>query len=156
MKWETLPGAGANAGIVGKWLTTGDQRSYVFRLNNTAGTYTLQMACDANGVAGSATVISSDAWSPVADTWYHVAVVKQGATGYLMFIDGTQIGTTQTDTSTIPDFAGTLRIGIHTTGNYLNGWVDEFRTSKGIARWTGNFTPPTSPYGAVVPQVIWW
>ena len=25
--------------------------------------------------------------------------------------------------------------------------MDELRISKGIARWTGSFVPPTSPYG---------
>jgi hypothetical protein len=30
----------------------------------------------------------------------------------------------------------------------MNGWMDEIRVSKGIARWTTNFTPSTSPYGS--------
>lgn len=96
---------------------------------------------------GSDIILISNAWNPSTATWYHVAIVKQGVTGYKMFIDGTQIGSTQTDVSTIPDFAGALRIGIHTTASYLNGSVDEFRVSKGIARWTANFTPPTAAYG---------
>src|SRR3990167_8964163 len=28
-------------------------------------------------------------------------------------------------------------------GDYLNGWLDEVIISKGIARWTGDFTPST-------------
>ena len=28
----------------------------------------------------------------------------------------------------------------------FNGYIDEFRITKGIARWTENFTPDTSPY----------
>ena len=28
-----------------------------------------------------------------------------------------------------------------------NGWIDELRVSKGIARWTADFTPPTAAYG---------
>jgi hypothetical protein len=28
----------------------------------------------------------------------------------------------------------------------FNGWLDEIRISKGIARWTSNFTPPSAPY----------
>jgi hypothetical protein len=28
----------------------------------------------------------------------------------------------------------------------FNGWIDEIRISKGIARWTVNFTSPTQPY----------
>lgn len=28
----------------------------------------------------------------------------------------------------------------------MDGYIDEVRISKGIARWTSNFTPPSSPY----------
>lgn len=98
-------------------------------------------------------------WNPATATWYHVALVKNGTTGYLHFIDGTQSGLTTTDTSTIPDFSGNVWIGRHTdsigTSFDLDGWMDEFRISKGIARWTANFTPPTSPYTTFAPQVIW-
>lgn len=94
----------------------------------------------------------SNAWNPAGETWYHVAVVKQGATGYKMFVDGTQIGTTQTDTSLFPNFGAQLNIGVyrHDDGadRFLNGWLDEVRISKGVARWTGNFTPPTEEYSA--------
>lgn len=99
---------------------------------------------------GSSIVLPNNAWNPAATTWYHLALVKQGTVGYKMFIDGTQIGTTQTDTDVIPNFTGALRAGIYTTGSgssYLNGWLDEIRISKGIARWTSDFTPPVRQYG---------
>jgi hypothetical protein len=73
----------------------------------------------------------------------------------MMFIDGTQIGSTQSSTYAVNNYSGLLRIGIHTTGaHYINGWMDEIRISKGIARWTANFTPPTRAYGAFIPQII--
>jgi hypothetical protein len=100
---------------------------------------------------GAAIVNIAQTWNPADATWYHVALVKNGATGYLHFIDGTQIGSTTTDTSTLPNFAADLRVGLVTgssgSNNYHNGWLEEVRVSKGIARWTGNFTPPTAPYG---------
>ena len=40
-----------------------------------------------------------------------------------------------------------MGIGANSDGTRpLNGWLDEFRISKGIARWTSNFTPPTQEY----------
>ncbi len=104
------------------------------------------------------TVSLTNAWNPAGDTWYHVAIVKNGTTGYLMFVDGTQVGTTQTDTDPMPDLVGTIRIGTRTnaagTEQPFNGWLDEFRISKGIARWTANFTPQTSEYSAVVALIM--
>ena len=100
---------------------------------------------------GVAVVSIQNAWNPATATWYHVACVKNGTSGYMMFIDGTQIGTTQTDTDTMPNFAGGLLVADHFDSagahNYFNGWMDELRISKGIARWTANFTPPTFEYG---------
>jgi len=41
---------------------------------------------------------------------------------------------------------GCKKVKNKSQGLYYNGWIDEFRFSKGIARWTANFTPPTFPY----------
>jgi hypothetical protein len=40
-----------------------------------------------------------------------------------------------------------LIIGKYSNPEYgFNGWLDEFRISKGIARWKSNFTPLTREY----------
>lgn len=101
--------------------------------------------------SGASDIVSiGQAFNPADATWYHVAIVKDGTNGYMHFIGGTQVGSTTTDTSTMPDFAGGITIGRYTgsTGvnQELNGWLDEFRISKGVARWTANFTPPASAY----------
>jgi len=31
-------------------------------------------------------------------------------------------------------------------GTYLNGWIDEMRITKGVARYGGDFTPPTAAF----------
>lgn len=91
-------------------------------------------------------------WTPSQDTWYHVAVVRSGSTIY-MFINGVSQSVTE-DTaigsSSIPDLAAAINIGGDSVAgsHYLNGWLDEYRISKGIARWTANFTPPTAAYAA--------
>jgi len=100
--------------------------------------------------AGVTLVNKQNAFVPTIDTWHHVAVVKNGDAGYMMFIDGTQIGTTQTDTDSMSNYGGTIRIGTHTSSagvdTNMTAYLDEFRISKGVARWTSNFTPPTSEY----------
>jgi hypothetical protein len=49
--------------------------------------------------------------------------------------------------ATLPVPSGNFYIGGSVElGRYLNGWLDEFRISKGIARWTDAFLPPTEAY----------
>lgn len=78
--------------------------------------------------------------------WYHVALVRSG-TSTKLFLNGNQEGSTYTDSNNYINGANRPIIGADgSAGNGLNGWLDELRVSKGIARWTANFTPPTSEY----------
>jgi hypothetical protein len=90
-------------------------------------------------------------WTPSNDTWYHLETARNGTT-MLFFIDGVSQALTEVtaiSTNTLGDLTGALRLGASaetTPGDYLNGWIEEFRISKGIARHTTNFTPETVPY----------
>jgi hypothetical protein len=89
-------------------------------------------------------------WTPSTATWYHVAVVRS-TTSIFFFIDGTQVGTTQTASLNgyNGDSAEVERIGLGPVAlGALNGWIDEIRVSKGIARWTSGFTPPSAAYSS--------
>jgi hypothetical protein len=84
-------------------------------------------------------------WTPSINTWYHVAITRNGNT-LRAFVNGTQIGTTTT-TDSFFNIANALYIGRRETGSQpLNGWLDEIRISKGVARWTSSFTAPLAPY----------
>lgn len=81
-------------------------------------------------------------WSPSIDTWYFVTVCREG-TSLRFFVDGTQIGTTSTSSDNISG-ATTLMVGSNlTTPQYLNGYIDDLRITKGVARYTSNFTVPS-------------
>ena len=80
------------------------------------------------------------------DTWYHIAVTRSG-NDFRIFLNGVQQGATYTSSNSLTARTDNLLIGAFPLANYkLNGWIDEFRFSYGIARWTSNFTPPTSEY----------
>jgi len=79
------------------------------------------------------------------NTWHHIAVVRNAGT-YKAFKDGTDITTsTYTDFST-RDFSGLIIGGSSVSGRYFVGYIDEFRITKGVARYTTNFTPPGAAF----------
>lgn len=79
-------------------------------------------------------------------TWYHFAAVRNGTT-WTLYIDGVAQTTTGTSGDNL-DNTGNLRIGGQLTGVAvdMNGWIDDLRITKGVARYTSNFTPPTAAF----------
>jgi hypothetical protein len=81
-------------------------------------------------------------------TWTHVALCKSGGSTRL-FVNGTQVGSTYTDSVTYTNTVGRPLIGAsgETVGQFpLNGYIDDLRITKGYARYTANFTPPTAAF----------
>ena len=78
------------------------------------------------------------------NTWVHVAVSRSG-TSTKMFIGGTQVGSTYTDSNNY--IQNTLYIGARWDAvGFMNGYIDDLRITKGVARYTANFTPPTQAF----------
>lgn len=87
--------------------------------------------------------LSHSSWSPDVDTWYHLSVIRGWADNvhdWALTIDGTAVDT-DTDSDVWPQWNQPLLV-VPT----IYGWVDEFRISKGIARWTENFNVPIEEY----------
>ena len=87
-----------------------------------------------------------NAGAPSVDTWYHIAVIRNG-TSIKYFLNGNEeLNYTQ---STPKDYSlnFTYPIGIIQgfTIQSLHGYLDEFRIST-VARYTSNFTPPTAAF----------
>lgn len=78
------------------------------------------------------------------NTWHHVAVTRSG-TAVKIFLDGVNVGSATTAT----DFSQTdaLKIGESRAGSQtFSGYIDDLRITKGYARYTANFTPPTAAF----------
>jgi hypothetical protein len=80
--------------------------------------------------------------------WRHIALTRASGSTRL-FIDGSQTGTTYSDTNNY--LAPNSRPRLFTVGDSdtvatLNGYIDDLRITKGVARYTANFTPPTAAF----------
>lgn len=98
-------------------------------------------------IGGSA--ISGDSVLFPLNQFVHIAYSRNSGTGRL-FIDGNLAGS-GVDSVDMTWTTG-VRIGRNgTTGDIWPGHVDEVRITKGVARYTANFTPPTAPFPTTGP-----
>ena len=84
--------------------------------------------------------------------WVHVAVTRSGTT-WRYFINGVLDATTNTGGVNLTAggcIIGTTADDLGSTGTTLNGYLDEFRITKGSALYTSSFTPPTAAFADVV------
>ncbi|MEI6144012.1 MAG: LamG-like jellyroll fold domain-containing protein [Candidatus Berkelbacteria bacterium] len=133
--------AGEGSGSANWSVTTGHH--WILYISNT-GTVYFQY-----NVAGGAGSLTSS--SPLtATTWTHVAVVKTG--GFIkLYMGGVEKGSVAASTLTVPS-AGTPRMVIGnepSLANSWNGYIDEFRFTKGVGLWNSTpFTPPAVAYSS--------
>jgi len=87
--------------------------------------------------------IQTTTFASTTNTWYHIALCKSG-TSTKLFINGTQDGSTYTDTNTYVN--SNCEIGDYAGGGYsLSGHADEIRFSNS-ARYTTTFTPSATAF----------
>lgn len=87
------------------------------------------------------------------DQWNHIAAVKSGTSVYF-FLNGTQVGTTQTTSGNWGSSTFVPKIGgrgpaTSTFNFYLNGYISNLRVLKGTALYTANFSPPRGQLTAI-------
>lgn len=126
------------------WLylnAIGAARGLVSKGTSTTGWQVGLTSANAVQFIGGDTITSSQ--TLVANTWYHIAVVREG-TGTnqtKIYINGANDGVATVTTyfnQTDPMYVGANRVA----GEALNGYIDDLRITKGVARYTANFIPP--------------
>ncbi len=98
--------------------------------------------------SGTPSVVST---TTITDAnWHHIAVVRNG-TSLKLYVDGIEEAS-YTLSAGFSFYNGTKKLAIGRRGEdatgttAYTGHMDEVRISKGIARWTSNFTPPSDQY----------
>jgi len=82
-----------------------------------------------------------------ANTWTHLCVVRTN-TGVTMYFNGVSVGSYNT-VNNISGSSTSARLYVGTGAQVPGsrqfvGFIDDLRVTKGVARYTTNFTPPTS------------
>lgn len=89
-----------------------------------------------NAVYSAATIPESQ--------WSHIALVVNDGK-ITIYVNG--VGSAPVAIAGTPQDAQTLPLLVGATNSrYVNGYIDEMRITKGVARYTENFTPPTKPF----------
>ena len=136
-------------------IVQGDNSFYTqcITTGNTGGMQIEWQAANGNiavwdySLASDWTILAGTGTTPTpVDQWYHFAFVRNGDV-FKMYINGVAGSTTRTQSGTMDQTLGPS-IGFHrsVSSRYLDdSLMAEFRISN-IARYTGNFTPSTTPF----------
>ena len=139
--WAWISAQGGTAGIFSKG-SPGGLSGITWSLefsssNNFVALYIYNANSGAYIITGSTNIITS--------SWNHIAVTRSGNETKL-FINGTQDGSTYTGNYTVAS-GGDFYLGggfYAPTTRTITGYMSDFRVTKGLARYTSNFTPPTA------------
>lgn len=135
-------------------LNVNNSLGYIFSRGNGAGTNGgFAMAVNATGklmlVHQGIAFQTAGATTLATGQWYHLAICRSG-TNVRLFVDGTQDASATNSTNYTASGSTPTTIGSNFDRNvanqFLNGFIDDLRITKGVARYTANFTPPTAPF----------
>jgi hypothetical protein len=107
------------------------------RHNSWPTKFAFQLYNDGSFILESTTVVAND-------TWYHLAVTRYGNI-FRLFVNGVIEDTYESSVNIDNGVSHPVILGGQGNGR-INGFIDELRISKGIARWTEGFTPNDGPY----------
>ena len=115
----------------------------------TNGTYMrIQSGSTLSAGYGGSNLMSQSIPQLSTGIWYHMAYVRTSGGDHTLYINGSSTVTTTDPVHSGGSSSASLRIGEYGggTGYGLNGWMNDFRITKGVARYTTTFTPPTAAF----------
>lgn len=132
--------------IVGQWNQSGSQGGYALRVDNGKATFGFGAYTELSVMMTSTATISPG-------SWYHIAATRSGST-FRLFVNGTQsatatyagAGRTLSVPLTIGQYYSASGTFPATGTNNFHGYIDDLRITNGVARYTTNFTVPTSAF----------
>jgi hypothetical protein len=142
--WTRISSVNTQIGFIGQYESGGPAAtaSWLFSRNTS-----LEFRMVNSGGTG---LTLTAAWTPIANTWYHLCVDREAGGTVRIYVDGVVLGTSVSALAgDIRDVATTpLRIGrsTGTGGTDVNGYIEDVRITKGICRYGGQFSVPQTAY----------
>ena len=127
------------------------RRFTLFKNGYSSGQFSFYSRIDDNEYLIDCTTV------PVANTWYHTAVVKNGNT-IGIYINGILEATTTNPVDPVCRYLFIATYKDEPPGgdlrNFVKGFISNFRVVNGSAVYTSNFTPPTQPVDIIPGTVL--
>jgi hypothetical protein len=141
-----------SAQIACQWGNTGTSGTWLFSMSGTNIQAYFQ---GSTTVGGSPNVSVNTSFS--FNQWQHIAVVRNGTT-LSIYLNGT-LSQSDTMNFAVADAPESLSIGRQLWTSYrggepYQGYMDDLRITKGVARYTDDFTPPTASLPDGAPQWV--
>ncbi|TGR05406.1 LamG domain-containing protein [Mesorhizobium sp. M4B.F.Ca.ET.190.01.1.1] len=126
----------SSTGSVGNW-------GWWFSFNDSK----LRFLYSPNGTTPTTTV-SYASPNMSLNAWHHVAVDKDATGKIRLYVDGAMVGSDTPANSAFFNTTAVLSIGSAASASYFNGWIDELRITKGVARYANDagYTVPTAAF----------
>jgi hypothetical protein len=121
-----------------------NNRMIMVAVNNAFGLYCTDSGFPLIDRYGVAPFLTSNT-AMALNSWNHIAAVRSGSS-MTLYLNGLSVGTL---TSSHNFVQGPLFIGYDNYAFFHNGFMSNIRIVKGVAVYTGNFTPPTAPLTAI-------
>lgn len=144
---SSIPSGAGSAFTVEFWINAPSYNTLtILRANGNASS--LGLSTNSSGQLIVSNTFAADLYTSTStlspNVWTHVAIVRTSANLYTIYFNGTSAGTAVTYATSL-GIATQMYIGYNTyNGAYSTFYLDDFRVTQGFARYTANFTPPTS------------
>jgi hypothetical protein len=144
---SSIPGGAGSAFTVEFWINAPSVNSLtIMRANGNASS--LGLSTSASGQLIVSNTFAADFYTSTStlspNVWTHVAIVRNSSNLYTVYFNGVSAGTAVTYATSIGT-ATQIYIAYNTyTTGYSTFYLDDFRVTNGFARYTANFTAPTS------------
>jgi hypothetical protein len=149
LKTPSSPNLGFGTGdfTVECWINTSTKNIVIsdFRTSNSEpGVFFIQSTTGFIGYYDNTVGSLSGTTNVTTGVWFHLAWTRSGTT-FRMFVNGTQ----EYSGTNSGNFGASRPAVIGASWEisaFVNGYIDDLRITKGVARYTANFTPPTAAF----------